>query len=60
MLTDEQVFKLSQGDELTAQIVMTIDVLSDALKNHAARIKKLEAREQETAKPSLRVVNDGP
>jgi hypothetical protein len=60
-LSNEQIIELAKGDEFAAQVVLTIDVLSDAIKNLSSRVEKLEeqAREHPTAK-TLRLVNDGP
>ena len=56
MLTDEQVFKLSQGhDETTVGLILTIDALADTVKNLSARIEKLE----ETPTAKLKLVHDG-
>jgi hypothetical protein len=58
MLTNQQISELMKGgDEFTTELVLTIDNLADQLKNLHARIKKLE--ENQTIRPSLKVVNDG-
>lgn len=55
-LTDEQVFKISQGgDETTTALILTIDAMSDRIAKLSARIEKLE----EPAAKTLRLVQDG-
>jgi hypothetical protein len=46
-LSTEKILQLAQADETTAQLVLTIDLLADAVKNLSARVKKLEESEQE-------------
>ena len=60
-VSNEEILQLAKEDELTAQLVLTIDALADRVKDLSARIQRLEAGEQELspAAKTLKLVHDG-